>query len=158
MEIDSLFGLPAHPLLVHAAVVLLPLAAILTIVCAAVPKARRCFAPVALGLAIVAVIAVGVAQGSGEALEEHVKETTLVEQHTEQGESVLPWAIAVTVAAGAVVAIPLLMKRRPNLSGQTVTAVVVVVSLIAGAGAMWKIVEVGHSGAKATWNDVGNGK
>jgi hypothetical protein len=158
MDIETLFGLPAHPLVVHAAVVLLPLAAILTIVCAAVPKARRYYAPLAFALAIVATIAVGLAQGSGEALQEHVKETTLVEQHTEQGESVLPWAIAVTAAAGAVVAIPLLMRRRPNLSGQSVTAVVVVVSLIAGAGALWTIVEVGHSGAKATWNDVGNGK
>ena len=156
MEIEELFGLPAHPLVVHAAVVLLPLAAITTIVCAAVPRARRHYALVALGLAVVATVAVGLAQGSGEALEEQVDETELVEEHTEQGEQVLPWAIAVTVAAGAVAAIPLLMRRRPNLSGRTVTAVVVAVSLVAGAGAMWTVIEVGHSGAKATWNDVGD--
>jgi hypothetical protein len=154
VEVEELFGLPAHPLVVHAAVVLLPLAAITTIVCAAVPRARRHYALVALGLAVVATVAVGLAQGSGEALEEHVDETELVEEHTEQGERVLPWAIAVTVAAGAVAAIPLLMRRRPNLSGRTVTAVVVAVSLVAGAGAMWTVIEVGHSGAEATWNDV----
>ena len=45
MEIQSLFGLPAHPLIVHAAVVLLPLAAICTVVTAAVPRTRRHFAP-----------------------------------------------------------------------------------------------------------------
>ena len=31
MEIQSLFGLPAHPLIAHAAIVLLPLAAIGTV-------------------------------------------------------------------------------------------------------------------------------
>jgi hypothetical protein len=30
-----------------------------------------------------------------------------------------------------------------------------VVRLIAGAGAIWTGVEVGHSGAKATWDEVG---
>ena len=155
MEIEELFGLPAHPLVVHAAVVLLPLAAIATVVCAAVPRARRHYAPVALGLALVATLAVALAQGSGEELEEKVDETELVEEHTEHGEQVLPWAIAVTVAAAGVAAIPMLERRRPTLRGRTVTAVVVAVSLIAGAGAIWTVIEVGHSGAKATWDDVG---
>ena len=155
MEIEELFGLPAHPLVVHAAVVLLPLAAVATVVCAALPRARRAYAPVALGLALVATLAVGLAQGSGEELEDEVDETELVEEHTEQGERVLPWAIAVAVAAGAVTAIPVLARRRPSVPARTVTAVVVAVSLVAGAGATWTIVEVGHSGAKATWDDVG---
>lgn len=155
MEIEELFGLPAHPLIVHAAVVLLPLAAVATLVCAATPRARRAYAPVALGLALVATLAVGLAQGSGEELEDQVDETELVEEHTEQGERVLPWAIALTVAAAAVTAIPLLSRRRPSVPARTVTAVVVTVSLLAGAGATWTIVEVGHSGAKATWDDVG---
>lgn len=155
MEIEELFGLPAHPLVVHAAVVLLPLAALLTVVCAAVPRARRWYAPVADGLALVAVVAVGLAQGSGEALEERVDETELVEEHTEKGEQVLPWAIAVLVAAAAVTAIPVLTRRRPSISSRTVTAAAVAISLIAGVGATWTVVDVGHSGAKATWEDVG---
>lgn len=157
MEIEELFGLPAHPLFVHAAVVLLPLAALATVVCAAVPGARRGYARITLGLALVATLAVGLAQGSGEELEDEVDETELVEEHTEQGERVLPWAIAVTVAAAAVTAIPALARRRPSVPPRTATAVVIAVSLVAGAGATWTIVEVGHSGAKATWDDVGEG-
>lgn len=155
MEIEELFGLPAHPLFVHAAVVLLPLAAVATFVCAAVPRARRGYAFAAFGLALVATIAVGLAQGSGEELEDEVDETELVEEHTGQGERVLPWALAVTVAAAAVAATPALARRRPSVPARTVTAVVVAISLLAGAGATWTIVEVGHSGAKATWDDVG---
>ena len=156
MEIEELFGLPAHPLVVHAAVVLLPLAAITTVVCAAVPRARRHYAPVALGLALVATLAVGLAQGSGEELEEQVEETELVEEHTEHGEQVLPWAIALTVVSAAVAAIPLLARRRPTLPARTVTAVVVAASLVVGVGATWTVIDVGHSGAKATWDDVGS--
>jgi hypothetical protein len=153
VEIEELFGLPAHPLVLHAAVVLLPLAAITTLVCAAVPGARRHYAPVALGLALVATLAVGLAQGSGEALEEQVDETELVEAHTGQGERVLPWAIAVAVVAAAVMAVPALARRRPSLPARTVTAAVVAVSLVAGVGATWTVIDVGHSGAEATWND-----
>jgi hypothetical protein len=151
---EELFGLPAHPLVVHAAVVLLPLAAVATLVCAAVPRARRAYAPVALGLAVMATLAVGLAQGSGEELEDRVEETELVEEHTEQGERVLPWAIAVTVCAATVTALPWLSRRRPVSTARMVTAAVVAVSLVAGVGATWTIVDVGHSGAKATWNDV----
>ncbi len=156
MEIEELFGLPAHPLVVHAAVFLVPLAAVATIVCAAVPRLRRHVAPVVLAVAIVAVVAVGLAQGSGEELEERVEETELVEEHTEQGEQVLPWAIGVAVAAAAVTAMPVLLRRRQGSSTRAVTAVVVALSLIAGVGATWTVVDVGHSGAKATWNDVGS--
>ena len=155
MEIEKLFGLPAHPLVVHAAVVLLPLAAIATIVCAALPRTRRHFAPLALALGLAATIAVGLAQGSGEELEERVDETRLVEEHTGQGERVLPWAIAVALTAAAVTATPMLLRRRPTMSAKTATAAVVTLSLVAGVGATWTVVEVGHSGAKATWDDVG---
>ena len=155
VEIKELFGLPAHPLIVHAAVVLLPLAAITTFVCAVVPRARRYYAPVALGLALVATLAVGLAQGSGEELEDQVKETELVEVHTEQGEQVLPWAIALTLTAAAVTAIPFLERRRPTLPASPITAAVVVISFIVGVGVIWTVIDVGHSGAKATWEDVG---
>ncbi|MET0727085.1 MAG: DUF2231 domain-containing protein [Acidimicrobiales bacterium] len=155
MEIEELFGLPAHPLVVHAAVVLLPLAVLATLLSAAVPRLRRQYAPVALGLALLATLAVGLAQGSGEELEHQVDETELVEEHTEQGEQVLPWAVAVAVVAGAITAMPVLARRWPALPARRITAAVVVLSLVAGAGATWTVIEVGHSGAKATWDDVG---
>ena len=59
------------------------------------------------------------------------------------------------VVAAAVTAIPLLERRRPVLAAKNVTAVVLAASLLAGAGAIWTVAEVGHSGAKATWDDVG---
>lgn len=158
MEIESLFGLPAHPLVVHAAVVLLPLAAIITVISAAVPKARRFYAPLALCLALGATAAVGLAQGSGESLKERVDETQLVEEHAEAGETVLPWAIALTIVAAAVAAEPFVTRRYPNLAPARVTTVLVVAATLTGVGAIWTVVDVGHSGAKATWDDVSTGE
>lgn len=60
-----------------------------------------------------------------------------------------------TLTAAAVTAIPVLARRRRTLPARTVTAAPVAVSLLAGACATWTVVEIGHSGAKATWNDVG---
>lgn len=152
MELESLFGLPAHPLVVHAAVVLLPLAALATIITAALPRSRRHYALLAFAVALLSTVAVGLAQGSGESLEERVDETELVEQHAGQGEIVLPWAVALTVVAAGVAAAEILHRRYPNLSATRVSAVLVIAAVVTGAGAIWTIAEVGHSGAKATWS------
>lgn len=154
MELESLFGLPAHPLVVHAAVVLLPLAAIATVLTAAIPRARRHYAPLALGLALVATLAIWLAESSGESLEERVDESELVEEHTEHAEQVLPWAVGLTVAAAAVTAAPYVSGRRPALTPTRVTAVLVVAATITGLGATVTVIDVGHSGAKATWDDL----
>jgi hypothetical protein len=154
MEIDELFGLPAHPLVVHAAVVLLPIAALATILTALLPRARRGYAIIAFVVALTATTAVGLAQGSGESLEERVDETALVEEHTEQGETVLPWAIALTATAAAVAAAAVLHRRYPQLSAGRVTAVLAIAAIVTGVGATWTVVEVGHSGATATWDDL----
>ena len=65
MSLDNLFGLPAHPLVVHAAVVLLPIAAIATVVVAAVPRWRRPYALLAFVVALAAAGAIWLAQESG---------------------------------------------------------------------------------------------
>ena len=154
MEIEELFGLPAHPLVAHAAVVLLPLAALGTLIAAAVPALRRQYGPAALVVALAATLAVGLAQTSGEELEESVDETELVEEHAEQGETVLPWAIALSVVAAAAAAAPVFERRRRGVSARSVTAVLLIATLLAGAGATWTVVDVGHSGARATWEKV----
>jgi hypothetical protein len=154
MEIDTLFGLPAHPLVVHAAVVLLPLAAIGLVVVAAIPRARRLYAPIVLGIALAATVAVGLAQQSGEALEDRVTETELVEEHAEQGETVLPWAIAVTVMSALVAAEPYARARLGRLSPLAVTTVLVGASLIVAVAATWTVIDVGHSGAQSVWSDA----
>ena len=159
--LDSLFGLPAHPLLVHAAVVLVPLSAIGVCVIAFWPAARRRIGWIVVGLAFVGMVSAFLAKESGEGLEETVKETQAVEEHAEMGDSGLIAGGLVFLGAAGVMAVDVLEKRRASQSGSTtgagsmktigvVVGVVAVLFSVVGAA---RIVQIGHSGAKATWED-----
>jgi len=69
---DLINGLPIHPLVVHAVVVLLPLAILGTVAIAVRPAWRTAYGPLVLGCAAVATALIPVATSSGEALEKHV--------------------------------------------------------------------------------------
>jgi hypothetical protein len=95
----TLNGLPAHILLVHAIVVLLPLAAVLLVLCALWPAARRKLAGPNALLSLIVVVLVPITTGAGEWLERRVASTPLVRDHTELGDTALFVAIPVAVLA-----------------------------------------------------------
>lgn len=101
MEIDQILGLPAHPLLVHGVVALIPLCAVGVILTALWPAARDRLAVPVLVLTASSVTLVPFVTESGEWLEERVRETALVERHAELGDAFLPFAIALLVGAAA---------------------------------------------------------
>lgn len=68
---ERVLGLPAHPLMVHAAVVLLPLLALGGVLYAVAPFTRRHFRWPLIFLAIAAPIAVYTAKLSGDAFSKH---------------------------------------------------------------------------------------
>jgi hypothetical protein len=119
-----------------------------------IPRLRSHWAPVGLALALAATVAVVLAQGSGEELEHDVRKTELVHEHTEEGERVLPWAIALTIIAAATAVAERSRRRWPRLDTRVAAGVLAVLALTAAAGSTFEVIEVGHSGAKATWNDV----
>jgi hypothetical protein len=159
---DEILGLPAHPLLVHGAVVLVPLAAAGVALIAFWPAARF-----RLGYAVLAIAAAGamtavLAQRSGESLEDRVRETELIEEHTELGATGTTAGIAVLVAALAVVATDVVLRMRASADDAEGTApatpsrvpsiVVGVVALVLATGGAIQVGRIGHSGAKAVWN------
>ena len=135
-------GLPAHPLLVHFAVVLFPVAALGVAAIVAIPKLRTRFlgaGVIALALTIPFVFA---AVQSGEALEEVYYEP---EPHAEYGEMMMPIALGTLAVA---VAVWLAIKYNwPKLIAMSLGFLLVSASI--GASAMTFV--VGHSGAEATW-------
>ncbi|HEC09025.1 MAG TPA: hypothetical protein ENI86_05575 [Acidimicrobiales bacterium] len=111
MELNNIWGLPSHPLLVHLAVVLLPMAVIGAAVLVFIPRLRsQSWGLVILGLTFVAVVSVGLAQGSGEEFGERVQKTDLVRAHIAMGESVSVWAILLGVGVAALVLVPWAQK------------------------------------------------
>lgn len=140
----SLGDLPAHPLVVHAVVILLP---IISLVLVIVPFKRgwlkKWHLPV-LGLLTITTIAVLVAKSSGDSLSAAVG---LPEFHAEWGNNLVPLAMALV---GATILYFLFAFHLRNVTVER--ALRVFVALLS-VGTIGMTVVVGHSGAEAVWKD-----
>ena len=159
---DTIVGIPAHPLIVHAVVVLVPLTALGAVLVTLSPWVRAHVGWLVAGGAVLDVVLVPLATGSGESLEERVSETALVEQHTEMGGQLTPWVIGLAVGIVGVMVLARLVARRspgssPALAAPWVTWVVAAVTIVAASGAMVQVVRIGHSGAEASWSNASSG-
>lgn len=162
-------GIPAHPLVVHAVVVLLPLAVVGTLLLVARPAWRRQLGVWVLLLAVAGVAAVPVATQTGEQLQQALGGGgPLVQVHEERAETLLLPALAFLVLLAATV----LLGRRADaaaaaegpgaahaLSSRTsplrwVTVVVGVLAALAGLAVVGLVVWIGHSGSVAVWSGV----
>ena len=149
---ETVFGLPTHAIVVHATVVLLPLAALVVLLHAFWPAARRRLGVVTPLLAGVALVLVPLSTESGESLEHAVGENALVERHAELADGMLPWAIGLFVVAAG---LWLLDRRRAsNPEPRWLPIVASMLAVVAVVGTVQQIVRVGHAGAEATWNGV----
>ncbi|HET9654921.1 MAG TPA: DUF2231 domain-containing protein [Kineosporiaceae bacterium] len=144
---DLIAGVPAHPLLVHAAVVLLPVMAVVTPLAVARPSWRPALRWVAVADFVTFVGVFATAQ-AGEALQSRLSQAEghpVAHDHGELGDLLAPVALLLfLVALAAWFAV-----RR---GGVLVPVAVVVVSLVGLLG-IGMTIAVGHSGATATWQE-----
>lgn len=156
-------GLPLHPLLVHAVVVLLPLAALMLIIGSVWPAARRKFGILTPIIALAALIAVPLTTQAGEALEKQTEPSAILEKHTELGDHLLPWAAGLFLVA-LVQWFWFRRARRDSAEAgrrdsaattrRPVVGIVLAVAAIAiSVGATIDVVRIGDSGAQAIWSD-----
>jgi len=139
--IDTVLGLPLHPLVVHAVVVLLPLMALITVVVAARPRWRAIAAwPVVAANLVVLAFAV-LAKESGERLL-HQMAGLRIDTHVALGSKLPLFALLLCVAA-LVVAVG---RQRKGF-----TTLAVVVTAVAGTLAVIWTLRTGHSGAESVW-------
>jgi uncharacterized membrane protein len=142
----TLAGLPLHPLLVHSAVVLVPLVAIGALVMSYLPSFSRRHGKLILILAVVAQVSVFLAKMSGEAFAEILDKN--VEKHAELGE--------ITPLVTLPMVILIYLRWRMDRSGSTFGSVVIrrltsVALVVASLISIIVIVLVGHSGASSVW-------
>src|SRR5664279_6086334 len=90
--LNMINGLPSHVLLVHAVVILVPLAALLAVVGSVWPAARQYLGALTPLIALAGLVFVPLASNAGEWLQEHVPDTALVDRHAEMGGGLLVWA------------------------------------------------------------------
>ena len=145
-------GLPAHILLVHLIVVLAPLTAVLAIISAVWPAARRRLVWLVLALALVVMVTTPLTTEAGEWLEHKVGESPAVEAHAELGDTMLYFAIALLVAAALLV---FLHVRESRGTVNTVVAVVIAaVVVLASVATTVQVYRIGDSGSRAAWGDM----
>jgi uncharacterized membrane protein len=144
---DTIAGLPAHPLLVHAIVVLVPLVALLEILCALWPPARERLVWLVLVLAAVTAGLTPLTVEAGEAMYANFPQPPAVlQEHAERGD----WMPYVAVAL-LVVAVLLALLQWWSGHGRAMAAVVAVLAVVVGLAAIAVVIRVGDSGARAVW-------
>ncbi len=107
-------GVPLHPLVVHAVVVLLPLAVIGTIGIAVWPAMRRHFALAVLAVGVVAGLAVPLAAISGEQFRNELGAQQLVRQHQHYAKVLLVWTFFFVVILIVMVVLDLARRLGPE--------------------------------------------
>jgi uncharacterized membrane protein len=151
---STIFGLPAHPLVVHAVVVLVPLAALSGLVVAVWPAARARYAPLALGIATLALISVPLATHTGEQLEEHVRPSAFVERHTAMADGLLPFMALLWLALAVMVGARRLGETRAVSWSKYLVAGAAVVAVAGAIASGVQVARIGDSGARAAWHGV----
>jgi len=153
-------GLPLHVLLVHFVVIVVPVAALCTVLAAAWPAARRRLGVVTPVIALAALISVPITTEAGEWLQERVGHTELVAAHAAIGTTLLPWAIA-TFLVAVLQWFWFRFVSAPNarfgsrIPGKTARLVVTIALAAAVAvlavGSVVTVVQIGESGVRAIW-------
>lgn len=162
---DTISGIPAHPLLVHLPVVLLPLTALGVVTMVIRPAWAQRFRWPVLALGVVGMLGAILSASAGETLEERLRASGQADtwaDHAQAGEQARNVAILFVFLLALYVLVPWWLQRsRPSRPGAasppsppTWLGATLSVLAVAGAiGSVITIVDAGHSGAKAVWTE-----
>jgi hypothetical protein len=149
--VTTLFGLPAHALLNHTIVVLAPLLALLEILCALWPAARRRLVWANLALALAVMVLTPLTVSAGEWLYNQQSEhSAILETHEQRGEWALYIAIALLVVA-VVQAVQHWTESRSAEPQRALAAIAAVLAVVVGVTSIVGVVLIGDAGAQAVW-------
>jgi len=157
-------GVPAHPLLVHAAVVLVPLLALLTIAYALVPLVRPHVRWVLGLLAIATPLAALAAKLSGDAFLSRLQEKGRVsaeflprlEEHQDLGTMTLIVAVVLAILTLVLVykvgpGVPVTGPAGATGMAKVLPLVLAVLSVVVAVVGLYYVIRTGDTGAKAVW-------
>lgn len=152
---DQVNGLPVHALVLHAAVIFVPLLAVGAIVYALVARWRPRIAWAVALLGVVAPISALVAMLSGEKLYDRLLGNGLsgpgkdiLDDHMGYGTLTFWFSLGL----GVVSLVMVFLTRRPEASAPKIAQIVLSVAMIALAVLSgWYVFQTGDSGATAVW-------
>lgn len=154
---DKFMGLPMHPLLVHAVVVMVPLLVLSSLAYLLLPRARVRLAWAAAFCAVTAPIAGFVSMKSGEALEQRLirkgyppEGLRRISEHAGYGELTFWFTLGLALVT---VLLIILTSRRAHLPTWVVPALGVVIAAL-GVAACVYVFLAGDTGARMLWENV----
>jgi hypothetical protein len=151
----TITGIPAHALLVHAIVVLAPLVALLEILCAVWPAARRRLVWLVLALAAVNLLLTPLTTDAGEwLLNQRSQVSAVLQTHADRGEWMIYFSVALLVVAIALAGLHWL-EGRSDKRRTVATVVVAIVAFVVGVSSIITVVRIGDSGAHSVWGGAG---
>ncbi len=152
---DQINGLPVHALVLHAAVIFVPLLALGAIAYALVALWRPKIAWTLAALAVVAPLSTLVAKLSGSKLYDRLvangvkgKDLQLLDDHMEFGDRTFAFALALGIVSLVVV---VLNWRRPGTLPRIADLGLAVVLIALAVISAYYVVRTGDSGATAVW-------
>ena len=175
---EEILNIPAHPLLVHAAVVFVPLQIAIAFAYALVPFVRKYTTWAVLGLAVAAPAAAWAAKKSGEALKNRLinrgltseQILTQINQHNDYADVAAWGSLVLGLLMLGLVAMLMRKSRGSGVTGSEVTsggaagggatgATVIALALtvlILGVGGVtgFYIFKAGDSGAHMVWQGI----
>ncbi len=147
-------GMPAHALLLHFVLVLVPLIALLEIVCGVWPRARR-----GQLLWLTVILAAGnmvltpITINAGEWLYDlRAKPSPILQEHAARGSIMVYFSAALLAVALVLVALRVI-ERRSDKGRAAARAIVAVLTLAVAVAAMVQIYRVGDAGAQSVWGE-----
>ncbi|HEY9304623.1 MAG TPA: DUF2231 domain-containing protein [Mycobacterium sp.] len=147
----TIAGLPAHVLLVHALVVFAPLTALLEILCALWPAARRRLVWLVLAFAIITTALTPITTEAGEWLYDRERHhSAILNTHADRGGWMIYFSIALLVVA-VVLALVHLRESRSTSPGTMTSVVVAILAIVVGAASIVQVVRIGDAGARSVW-------
>ncbi|WP_455131892.1 DUF2231 domain-containing protein [Microbacterium aurum] len=148
---STINGLPAHVLLVHGVVVLVPLTALLLALSALVPAVRRRLVWLVVALAAVTVVLTPVTTRAGEALAQRYPEPAeALNTHMELGRVMIYFVVPLLVVS-LLLAFAHVREVRGRPPGRGLTVALAVLAVVVATAATVHCVRVGDSGARAVW-------
>lgn len=151
---DQVNGLPVHVLVVHAAVVFVPLLAIGAIVYALLPRWRSRIGWAVVLLAVAAPLAALIAKLSGEELQTRLVQqgvsgrgAEIINDHAGYGDLTFWFSLALGVVSLVLVLGTSRGRTLPKIANLGLAAVMVVLAAISG----YYVFQTGDSGATAVW-------
>lgn len=139
-------------LIVHAMVIFAPLTALLEILCAIWPAARRRLVWLVLAFAIVTTALTPITAEAGEWLYDRERDhSAILNTHADRGGWMIYFSVAMLVVAVVLALVHLREIRSAAKPGMTTNVAVAILAIVVGAASIVQVVRIGDAGARSVW-------